>query len=72
MQIWRQQKHEAWRDVIARVKVALSDLSQRTGSNNMLVRKAVVPLVLIGIWGAYAFQVSWLIAHRQPEQRLSS
>jgi len=33
----------------------------------MLVRKAVVPLVLIGIWGAYAFQVSWLIAHRQPE-----
>jgi len=27
MQIWRQQKHEAWRDVIARVKVALSDLA---------------------------------------------
>lgn len=27
MRIWRQQKHEAWRDVIGRVKVALSDLA---------------------------------------------
>ena len=27
MRIWRQQKHEAWRDVLGRVKVALSDLA---------------------------------------------
>ncbi len=33
----------------------------------MRARKAIVPLLLIGVWGAYAVQVSWLIANRQPE-----
>lgn len=33
----------------------------------MLIRKAAAPLILIGLGVLYAFQVSWLIAHRQPE-----
>ncbi len=31
MRIWRQQKHEAWRDVIARLQVALSELAAAHG-----------------------------------------